>query len=458
MSNLVCSVDVDRPVHAVHTQWSRLETLPDVLPSVVEVRRLDERRTHWVVRIRGEQRSFDAVTTEVIDGARIAWEATGEATHAGVIDFHRLSEGRTRITLQLDWEPAGLFDQLGARAGIVARAARRDLEAFAHHVESVTATPAPAARGSDAGDGRSADGPLEIPTAGWVEVLKRTMKQVKADNVPVVAGGVAFFSFLSLIPALAAVVSIYGLVADPEDVQQQFESFFAAAPDEVATFLRTQLETITDQQAGGLGLAAAVGLLGALWSASKGAQALIAALNIAYDEEERRKGPRLLAVRLLMTIVLAVAAAAAVAGMMLVGAVAGRMGTAGQWTLTIVRWPLLLLALATGLAALYRYAPHRDDAEWRWITPGAGLAATLVVLGSLAFAVYVNNFGSYSETYGGLGAIVVLLLWLQLAAYVVVMGAELDAELERQTARDTTTGPEQAMGERGAYVADTVAA
>lgn len=456
MSTLVCTVDVTRPVEDVATHWSHLEGLPAVLPSVVAVKRLDERRSSWSVRIRGEQRTFEATTTEVIEGARLAWKADGETTHAGVVDFHRLGPDRTRISVQLDWTPSGLFDQVGDRTGLVRRAIQRDLEAFARHVDAAVDAPAAGRRNGTAA-GRSADSPTEIPPEGWLQVLKRTMKQLKADNVPVVSGGVAYYSFLAVIPALAAIVSIYGIVADPEDVGRQLESFFGALPDDAAELLRDQIRNITEQQEGGLGLAAVIGVLASLWSASKGMQALIAALNIAYDEEEGRKGLRLRAITLGMTVALAVGATGLIAGMIGAGAVAGRLGTAGEWALTIARWPALFAALVVVLAVLYRYAPDRDDAAWRWVTPGAALAAALVVLGSFAFALYVNSFGKYSETYGSLGAIVVLLLWLNLTAYVVVLGAELDAELERQTARDTTTGPRQPMGERKAYAADTVA-
>lgn len=459
MANFVCSVDVARPVGDVAAQWSRIEAFPAVLHSVVAVDRLDEERSRWTVRIAGEERTFEARITERIDGARVAWSADGSATHAGVVTFHRLGPDRSRVTLQLDWVPVGLFDRVGARFRLVERAICGDLERFARHVE--VAAPAPAPAGNPrraAAEGRHAESPAEIPARGWLAVLKRTVQQLKSDNVPVVAGGVAFFCFLALIPALAAVVSIYGLVADPADVTRQLDSVLGALPEDAAALLREQLEGITSTSTGGLGLAVVVSVLGSLWSASKGMQALIAALNIAYDEDETRTGLKLRGLTLLLTFGLAGGAVAVTFAMVLVGAVAGRLGTAGELALTIVRWPVLFAVLVAGLAALYRYAPNRDDAEWRWVTPGAALAAALVVLGSLAFAVYVDNFGSYSETYGSLGAIVALLVWLDLAAYVVVLGAELDAELERQTAHDTTTGRDQPMGERQAYAADTVAA
>jgi membrane protein len=454
MASIVCSVDVERPVREVYERWSRIDELPLILSNVVSIRRLDERTTRWVVRIAAEQREFDAVVTEEVPSLRMAWKGLGVPHQAGVVTFHRLSDRRSRMTVQLDWEPAGLFDRVGDRLGLVERAVRSDLQAFKRHVEGAPV----AAHGDGAAPtdqpeaalGRAAESPTEIPAAGWKMVLKRTFEQLKSDNVPVVAGGVAYYAFLALVPALAAIVSIYGIVADPSDVARQLESFFGALPRDAADLLREQVENITSQQAGGLGVAAVVGILASLWSASKGMQAMIAALNIAYDEEETRKGLRLRAITLGMTVFMAAGIVLLIALMIVAGSVGGAV-------VGVIRWPVLFGALVLGLALLYRYAPDRDDPAWRWITPGAAVAAVLVVGGSFAFATYVNNFGKYSETYGSLGAIVVLLLWLNLTAYVVVLGAELDAELERQTARDTTTGRAKPLGAREAHAADTVA-
>jgi membrane protein len=450
MASIICAVDVDRPTREIYERWRRIDELPRILRNVVAIERLDDRTTRWTVRIAKEQRELDAVVTEEVPELRVAWQGRGTPNQAGVITFHRLTPTRSRMTVQLDWEPAGLFDRVGDKLGLVERAVRSDLEAFKAHVEATVPLPAAAAAPEAVEEpGRGADSPADIPAAGWKQVVRRTVKQLKSDNVPVVAGGMAYYSFLALVPALAAVVSIYGIVADPSDVGRQLDSVFGALPTDAARLLQDQVRTITSQSSGGLGAAAAIGILGSLWSASKGMQALIASLNIAYDEEETRKGLRLRIITLGMTIGLTLAATLLVAVTIGLGA----LGIVGS----VLRWPLLFGALVLGLAVVYRYAPDRDDPKWRWVTPGAALAATLVVVGSLGFALYVNQFGKYSETYGSLGAIVVLLLWLNLTAYVVVFGAELDAELERQTARDTTTGHRQPLGVRDAYAADTVA-
>jgi len=474
--SLITTVDVDRPVSHVYDQWTLLEELPAVMPSVQSVRQLDERTTHWVVRIWGEQREFGAVITEQVPDMRIAWRSEGTPFHAGVVTFHHLAPSRTRVAVQLEWEPVGLFDKLGDRWGTVRRAVDDDLAAFKRHVE---ATPAPAngwrgtiaagsgdvATGRDAealgktgrGPGRTADSPTEVPAKGWLQVGKRTMKELKKDHAAVIAGGVAFFIFLALVPAFAAVVSIYGLVADPQDVARQVDSLTAAMPDDVASFVDEQLTSLAQEDSAGLGLAALGGIAAALWAASRGFKALIDALNAIYDEEEGRKGWKVKLLAVLFTVGQAAAVSGLIAAMVAVGNVADGLGTAGGIALSAIRWVVLFGALVLGLAVLYRFAPDRDDPKWRWTTPGALVAAALLVLGSFGFAVYVDSFGSYGETYGSLGAIVVLLLWLQLAAFVILFGAEMDSELERQTAMDTTVGRHQPMGKRGAYAADSVA-
>lgn len=291
-----------------------------------------------------------------------------------------------------------------------------------------------------------------------MDILKRTFAEVKSDNVPVVAGGVAFYVFLSIVPALLAVILVYGLVADPRDVGQQINDYITALPREAQRTILDQLRDITRQDSGGLGIGLVISVVAALYSASKGMQGLIAALNVAYEEEETRKFVKLRATTLALTLAVIVAGAIGIGGMVALGALAQGLGKGGEVALSILRWPLLAGFLMFGLAALYRYAPDRDRARWRWVTPGAILATVLWVLGSVAFSVYARVAGSFTETYGALANVVVLLLWLLLSAYVIILGAEFDSETERQTARDSTTGPQRPLGRRDAYAADTVAA
>jgi membrane protein len=200
------------------------------------------------------------------------------------------------------------------------------------------------------------------------------------------------------------------------------------------------------------------GLLLALWSASAGIKNLIEAINVAYNENETRGFVKLRALSLAFTlgaIVFLVFAFAAIA--LLPSLIAGSdVGTPGRVVLSVLRFVVLFVGMLLGLAVLYRYAPDRERARWSWVTPGSLFAAVVWIIGSLLFSFYAANFGTYNETYGALGAIVVVILWLHLSALVVILGAELNCELERQTVRDTTKGPQRALGSRHAYAADTV--
>ena len=481
---IVGSVDVDVAPAEAWSRWADIESFPGFMEAVAAVRRLDDRSSHWVVVVNGERREFGAVITEQVPGNRFVWESAGPPPHQGMVSFRPLAGGRTRVTVHLDWEPAGLFDRLGDRLGLVRRQLGCELEAFALRLGSRAGPPTedrPAAgRGAigafagaptspadtvvdaaragavDDGRGRTADSPTEIPKRGWLDILKRTVAQLKADNIPIVAAGVAFFVFLALVPALLAVASVYGLVADPADVGEQLGPSLTALPADARELILTQLRDITRQPEAGLGIGLAVSLVAALLSASKGMVSLVAALNIAYDEDETRTFLRLRALAVAVTLAMTVAAGAGVGGMVLAGNVAEHLGPAGEVALSILRWPVLGTLVVLGLAALYRYAPARDNPRWRWVTPGALVATVLWLVGSVGFSVYASVFGDYQKTYGGLSAVVVLLLWLYVTAYIIVFGAELDAETERQTARDSTVGSTKPLGQRRAYAADTV--
>lgn len=306
--------------------------------------------------------------------------------------------------------------------------------------------------------GRSASSPREVPARGWKDVALRVKDEVKTDQVPLLAAGVAFYAMLALFPALIAVVSVYGLVADPADVQRQITSLTSALPESAASLIGDQLSSIVNSQSSSLSWGLALSLGGVLWSVSSGVQGLIKGLNVAYDEDESRGFVKLRGLALLLTLGAIVGAIAALGLIVVVPIVlrAVGLGAVGEWAVRIGRWPLLALLVAVGLAVVYRYGPDRDSPRWRWVGPGAAIATVLWILGSIGFSVYVNNFGSYNQTYGSLGAVIVLLLWLFLTSFVVLLGAEIDAELEHQTARDTTVGSERPLGRRDAYVADHV--
>ena len=306
--------------------------------------------------------------------------------------------------------------------------------------------------------GRFAESPTQLPKAGWKDVASRTIKEVKSDNVPITAAGVAFYGMLALAPTMLALVSIYGLVTSPEESAEQVRGLTSALPGEAARLLVDQLQSITGGNSSQLGVKLAVSLVGLLWTASSGTTALIRGLDIAYDEPEERGFVKLRARALILTVV-AILAVALVLGLTLaLPAILDAAGfsSVGKTLGLVLRWPLLgLLGLAT-LAALYRYGPDRDKARWRWVSPGALVATILWVIGSGLFAFYAGRFGSYNETYGTLAGAVVLLLWLYLTALAILIGAELNAELERQTLHDSTVGEPHPLGQRKASSADTV--
>ena len=307
--------------------------------------------------------------------------------------------------------------------------------------------------------GEYADSPSDIPPPGWRDVLWRVKDEISGDNISIVAAGVAFYGLLAVFPALAALVMVYGLFADPADVQRQLEPIKDVIPSDAFDILSGQLSAVASKgsQPLGLGLLLTLGL--SLWSATSGVKALFSAMNIAYEERESRNFFKLNAVALLFTILGLSFVIIALTVIAAVPTVADLLGVEG-WARTgllLLRWVGLAIFVMAALALLFRYGPSRATARFRWLTPGAVAATVLWIVGSVAFSYYVQNFASYNKTFGSLGAVVVLLMWFYLTAFIICLGAELNAELEHQTARDSTTGRERPIGDRGAYVADHAA-
>ena len=313
---------------------------------------------------------------------------------------------------------------------------------------------------ADGRRGRSADKPQQIPKRGWNDILRRTWRQVGEDNISIVAAGVAFYALLAIFPALGAALSIYGFFADPADVSQQLASLGGLLPGDAHSLLERQLSDVSAQSEAALSIGALVGVALALWSASAGIKTMMTALNIAYEEEEKRGFIRYNATALVMTLGAILAALVAISLVAILPPIleAIPMPEWLHWLVSLVRWPLLAVGVVVGLAVLYRFGPSRRLARWSWVSWGAAIATVLWIVGSLLFSWYAANFANYNETYGSVGAIIALLMWFYLTAYVVLMGAELNSEMERQTAKDTTSGPRKPMGARGAEMADTVAA
>jgi membrane protein len=306
--------------------------------------------------------------------------------------------------------------------------------------------------------GHQAEHPREIPKRGWWNILKRVYDSINEKNLSILAAGVAFYTMLAIFPALAALVAVYGLVANPATVQHEINAIHGLIPGEAQTLIATYLKSITSSSSSKLGIGLVVSLLVALWSARSGTVTLIEALNISYEEKEKRGVIRYELVAIGMTAaailfgIVALTLVAAVPAAMNLVPISGVWKTAGYF----LPWPILVVALFVGLAAAYRFLPSREEAKWRWVSWGGMLATALWIIASIGFSFYVTEFGNYDKSFGSLGAVVILLTWLYLSAYVVLIGACLNAEMEHQTARDTTTGAEKPMGQRGARMADTV--
>jgi membrane protein len=306
-------------------------------------------------------------------------------------------------------------------------------------------------RGEDAGR------PWDIPRRGWKDVLLRVKDEIDRDNLSIVAAGVAFYALFAVFPGITALVTLYGLVNDPGDVEQQLAPVRDFVPEEAFGILQQQMQAVVAQATGSLSLGLAFSLALAVWSATKGTKAIFTALNIAYEERETRGFFRLNLTSLAFTvggILFFITALLVIAAVPAALALLGSTGGPVEVALLVLRWLMMAALMIVALAVLYRYGPSREPARMQWVSPGAIAATVLWLLGSVAFALYVRNFGSYGETFGSLGAVVILLMWFYISAYVVCLGAELNAELERQTHRDSTTGPDRPIGARGAFVAD----
>jgi membrane protein len=324
---------------------------------------------------------------------------------------------------------------------------------------SRSAEPAHRGNASD-GRGRSADGPHEIPAAGWRDILLRVYAAITEDRVLAVAAGVTFYGLLAMFPAVAALVSSYALFADPATIHEHLNLIAGFVPEQAMQVIADQITRIASQQGGKLGLGFIIGLAVSLWSANAGMKAIFDALNVVYDEREKRGFIRLNAITLVFTAGAVTVFLLAIAALVVLPIVLNYLPVPGGADLLtrILRWPALLLAVAVGLAVIYRYGPSRERPRWRWVTPGSAAASAIWLIGSLAFSWYASNLGNFDKTYGSLGAVVAFLMWMWLSAIVVLLGAELDAEMEHQTARDSTDGSPKPMGARGAKMADTIGA
>lgn len=301
--------------------------------------------------------------------------------------------------------------------------------------------------------GREAEKPGEVPAKGWKDIGTRVLAEIKADNVPVIAAAVAFYAWIALIPALLALIMIYGFVSSPDQIQQQITNATSSLSSDIASVIRQPIESAT--AAGGLGIGALIALAGVLWSASGGMDGLLKGINIAYDEDPR-SFPKRRGLAILLTIGAIIFVVIAIGVIGVVPAVLGSLGLGPVATIggPILGFLLLTALMMLALSVLYKVGPNRDNPEFQWVSWGAVIATVLWIIASVGFFFFVNNFGSYNKTYGALAGVIILNLWLMVSAFVILLGAELNSELEAQTRTDTTTGDDVPMGQRDAKKAD----
>jgi membrane protein len=305
--------------------------------------------------------------------------------------------------------------------------------------------------------GEKAEKPTEIPARGWLQIAKRGWKEAKADHVPLLAAGVAFYAFLAIFPALIALVSIYGLFADPATIATQLNSMTEALPADARKVIIDQVTMLASRRAA-LSLGLIISVVIALWSASSGISNLLSAVNVAYDEDEKRGFVK----KRLMSLGLTIAAIVFMVIMLGIVAVLPALlksvfGTGAlRWVFQILGWLILVVLVTVALAVIYRLGPERDAPKMKWVSVGAIVATVIWLIASIGFSIYSSTFGNYAKTYGVFAGIVVLLFWLWITAYAILLGAEINAESEQQTIADTTKGEEQPLGERGAVKADSV--
>jgi membrane protein len=316
------------------------------------------------------------------------------------------------------------------------------------------------ARARELGRGRDANTPEQIPPRGWKDILWRLLWSISENRILSTSGSVAFFALLAVFPGIAAIVSLYGLFADASTVGKHLDLLSGLLPGGVLQLIAEQITLISNQGNETLGTAFVIGLLIALGSANSGMASLFDALNVIYDEREKRSLVRFYATTFLFTlagIVFIILAITAVVVLPLMLKFVG-MPTGTEVLLAILRWPILLVTLVVSLACIYRYGPSRREARWRWVTWGSILAAVLWIAASMIFSWYVATFDRYNQTYGSLGAGIGFMVWLWMSAMIALLGAGLNAEMEHQTARDTTEGRSKPLGSRGAMMADRVGA
>jgi membrane protein len=313
-----------------------------------------------------------------------------------------------------------------------------------------------AAAAREPGRGRAAQSPGQIPLEGWKDILARTWHDFNEDKITSVAGGVTFFGLLALFPAMGAFVSLYGLFADVGTAQKQLTLLAGVLPASALTFVGQEMVRLAAARGSSLGIAFIFGLLISIWSANAGVKALFEGLNVALEEKEKRNFVKLNLVSLAFTVGAMVFLLLALGAVVVLPVIMDVFGIGAGSLMPVLRWPLLFVVVVFALAVLYRYGPSRSHEKWKWVTWGSVIAAVLWLIASLLLSLYVSHFAHYDKTYGSLGAVIGFMTWMWVSTIVVLFGAELNSEIEHQTAVDTTSGSPKLMGTRGAKMADTL--
>jgi len=307
--------------------------------------------------------------------------------------------------------------------------------------------------------GREATKPHQIPFAGWKDIGMRVFSEMKTDHVQIVAAGVGFYFFLALFPTIVAAISIYSLVLDPAQIQEQFNNLSMMLPEQAFGMISDILEPVLEQSDSELGWGLIISILISLWSANKGTSALFEGVNIAYDEIDDRGIIKKNLLTLLFTLAGVVIGLISLLVVIFFPLLIGKFGLPTQIenVLDWSRWVILAIILVFTLSMIYKIAPNRNNPQFGWVSWGAILGTIIWIIGSILFSWYVQNFGSYDDLYGSFAAVIILMLWLFLTAFIVLMGAEINSEMEHQTMYDTTIGEDRPLGKRNAYHADHVA-
>lgn len=313
---------------------------------------------------------------------------------------------------------------------------------------------------AEPGRGRRSAHPLRIPWKGWTDIFWRTYQRIWDDRLLAIAAGVVFFGLLAVFPAITALVSCYGLFADPTTIGNNLRTLSVMLPDGSYQIVQDQIVRVLSKGDTALGVTFLFGLALALWSANAGVKAIIDALNVVYDEKEKRGFFRLTLLSLTFTVGGIMALLVMVGVVIALPLALDHIGLAEESkpVVSLARWPLMLVSLVFGLGILYRFGPSRRAARWEWLSIGTLVAALLWIAGSSLLSWYLSNFANYNATYGSLGAAIGLMMWMWMSSIIVLLGAELNSEIEHQTAVDTTIGGRQRIGARGAAMADTVGA